>query len=105
MAAPTLDEIVDDREHHRFVYERDGHTAELVYSRAGDKLVLIHTGVPDELGGHGVGGALVRAAVATAAQEERTIVPNCPFANRWLREHPDVASTVAIRWPGEHGGR
>jgi predicted GNAT family acetyltransferase len=79
----------DDREHHRFIVEEDGEVAELVYddSQPG-RLVLIHTGVPDSLGGRGIGGALVQAAVDRAKAEGLVIVPQCPFARRWLEEHP-----------------
>lgn len=91
---------VEDRpDEERFVVETDGHTAELVYKRDGDRLILIHTGVPDELEGRGVGSALVRAAVSTAIDQDLTLMPLCPFANRWLKDHPAVAIDVAIDWP------
>ncbi len=73
--------------------------AELVYRRRGDRLVLVHTGVPDELGGRGLGGVLVRAAVDRAEAEGLTVVPECPYARAWLEKHPDEAARVAIEWP------
>jgi predicted GNAT family acetyltransferase len=92
-------------EEHRFVVEVDGASAELVYDNPPNRLVLVHTGVPDALGGRGIGGLLVRAAVERAAADHLTVVPWCPFARRWLREHPDIASTVTIDWdtpPPDH---
>lgn len=62
------------------------------------RLILVHTGVPEILGGRGVGGQLVRAAVARADAEALTVVPWCPFVRRWLADHPDVAATVTINW-------
>ncbi len=91
-------EVRDDPGHHRFVFEDDGALAELVYSREPGRLILVHTGVPDALGGRGIGGRLVRAALARAADEGLTVVPWCPFARKWLRDHPDVAGTVTIDW-------
>lgn len=39
----------------------DGHEAEMTYSRAGEKLIIIdHTGVPEALSGRGIGVALVQ---------------------------------------------
>lgn len=96
MAAP---DVHDNPEASRFELELDGHLAELVYRVEGERLVLVHTGVPDELEGHGIGGRLVRAAVARAAAEGLTIVPNCPFARSWLERHPDEAAAVTIDWP------
>ena len=55
--------VVDNEAESRFEVSIDGHVAELVYRRHGDRLVLAHTGVPDELEGRGVGGMLVNAAI------------------------------------------
>lgn len=91
-------EIVDNPAEQRFETTRDGSTAELVYRVHGDRLVLIHTGVPDELGGHGVGGELVQAALQRARNEHLTVVPLCPYARHWLETHPDAIGDVAIDW-------
>jgi predicted GNAT family acetyltransferase len=93
--------VVDDVTGHRFRYVEDGVEAELVYRTRGDRLVLVHTLVPDALGGRGVGGQLVRAAVARAARTGETVVPSCPFARKWLQDHSDAASTIAIDWREE----
>ena len=61
--------------------------------------MLVHTGVPDELGGRGLGGVLVRAALERAVAESLTLVPECPFARSWLEKHPDDAARVTIDWP------
>jgi len=98
MAAQEPETPLVEREEGRFVVRRRGVEAELVYDRTDEGLVLVHTGVPDALGGHGVGGALVQAAVGWAAELGVAVVPWCPFARRWLREHPDEAATVTIDW-------
>jgi predicted GNAT family acetyltransferase len=84
---------------HRLVVTMDGYEAELVYDRRPQQLVLVHTGVPDELEGKGVGAVLVRAAVDLAVSERLVVVPRCPFARRWLKRHPEVAELVPIEWP------
>ena len=88
--------VVDNEAESRFEVSIDGHLAELVYRRHGDRLVLAHTGVPDELEGRGVGGMLVNAAIERAVEQGLTVVPQCPFARRWLERHPDVAGRVTI---------
>lgn len=90
--------VTDDVGHDRFVVTEDGVEAELVYRKVGDRLILLHTGVPEEIGGRGIGGRLVRAALQRAADEHLDVVPWCPFARRWLREHPDAASGVTVDW-------
>ena len=74
----------------RYVVRVDGHEAEMTYSRAGAKLIIIdHTGVPDALRGRGVGAALVRRGVEDARAEGRKIVPLCPFAKAQIAKHPE----------------
>ncbi len=88
--------VVDNEAASRFEISVNGRLAELVYRREGDRLVLAHTAVPDELEGRGVGGILVTAAIGRARQHGLTVVPRCPFARGWLERHPEVASGVPI---------
>ncbi len=97
-------EVVDNPDRHRFELVQDGHRAELVYERHGNELVLVHTGVPDSLGGRGLGGVLVEAALDHAAAEDLTVVPQCPFARSWLEKHPEAAARVNVKWPPETEG-
>jgi predicted GNAT family acetyltransferase len=90
--------VVDDTAGSRFVIGEGGTEAELIYARQGDRLILVHTEVPEVWGGHGIGGRLVRAAVAKAKADGLTMVPWCPYARRWLQEHADEAAAVTIDW-------
>jgi len=90
--------VRDDRSHQRFVFGNDGALGELAYEVDGDRMFLLHTEVDDALRGQGVAGQLVTAAIARAVEGGLTVVPWCPYARRWLRQHPDVAGTVAVDW-------
>jgi predicted GNAT family acetyltransferase len=90
--------VVVDTAGSRFVLGEGGSEAELIYVIDGDRLLLVHTEVPSAWGGHGIGGRLVRAALALAQGDHLTVVPWCPFARRWLQEHPEDAATVTIDW-------
>ena len=91
-------DVIDNTDASRFELRADGWLAELIYHIRGDRLVLIHTEVPLQLEGRGIGGRLVTAAVDRAAREGLTLVPLCPFARPWLERHPDVASRAVIDW-------
>mgnify|MGYP000905667958 FL=1 len=90
----------DNVERHRFLYEVDGGTAQLVYRVEGDTLVLVHTEVPDEFGGRGIGGKLVAAAVERARRTGETIRPECPYARAWLAKHPDEVEGITVDLSG-----
>ena len=90
--------VTDNQAKSRFEISDGGYLAELRYHLSGKRLALIHTEVPEELEGRGIGGVLVTAAVDRAAREDLTIVPYCPFARRWLQRNSDVAERAAIDW-------
>jgi predicted GNAT family acetyltransferase len=92
-------EVTDNTEGSRFEIHAGGAVAVLTYRRRPGRLVLVHTAVPDELGGRGLAGLLAQAAVAKAAADGLTIVPLCPFARSWLERHPEATTHVTIDWP------
>jgi len=93
-----VSDVIDNPSASRFELTRDGHTAELTYMLEGARLTLIHTGVPEELEGHGIAGQLVQAAVDRARRDGLTIAPWCPYARRWLRKHAAELGDVVIDW-------
>lgn len=89
---------VDERSN-RFTADAGAANATLSFRRRANRFIVTHTVVPPGLEGRGLGGQLVSAAVAYAAQRNLTVVPLCPFALAWLRGHPEVALTATVEWP------
>jgi predicted GNAT family acetyltransferase len=90
------DEVTNNAEGNRYEVEVDGVVAELTYRRDGDRIELLHTGVPDALEGRGIGSTIVRGAIEDAARQGLTVVPRCTFVQSWLERHPDEAATVTL---------
>jgi predicted GNAT family acetyltransferase len=88
--------VIDDTASEQFTLRMDGTTATLEYKLHGDRLQLLHTEVPEAFRGQGVGGQLVEAALAKARADHLTIVPWCPYARKWLKEHPEQSSDVTL---------
>jgi predicted GNAT family acetyltransferase len=90
--------VTDNQGGSQLEIRADEQLAKLVYRTRAGRLILVHTEVPEALGGRGLGGELVRAAIGKAGDEGMTLVPLCPFARSWLERHPDEAATVPIDW-------
>ena len=93
------DDIVVEREETetkgRYVIRLDGAEAEMTYSRAGEKMIIIdHTEVPDALRGRGLGLILVRRGVEDARAEGRKIIPLCPYAKATIEKHPEFQDVL-----------
>ena len=74
----------------------DGYESEMTYSRAGtERIIIDHTGVPRELGGRGVGKALVFRAVEDARKEGFKIIPLCPFAKAQIEKNKEWQDVLA----------
>lgn len=73
----------------RFSTVADRTTAHLDYQREGDLLTITHTIVPAAIGGRGVGGRLVRAALDHARSHGLKVRPQCSYADDWMRRHPE----------------
>lgn len=80
---------------HRFETTVDGFTCELDYQLQDRIMTITHTGVPDEVGGRGIAGELVRAAFETARSEGWKVVPACSYARIWVERHPEYAALRA----------
>lgn len=79
----------------RYVWSAEGIEAEMTFTRAGaGRIIIDHTGVPEALGGRGVGLALVTRAVEDARAAGIRILPLCPFAAAQFRKHPDWADVL-----------
>ncbi|MCB1474809.1 MAG: N-acetyltransferase [Rhodobiaceae bacterium] len=72
----------------RYSVNLNGAEAEMTYTRAGEKLIIIdHTYVPDAMRGRSVGEALVARAVEDARASGISIIPLCPFAKAQIERH------------------
>lgn len=88
--------VIDDTAREQFAVSIEGTTAKLEYELDRDRLLLLHTEVPEAFRGQGMGGRLVEAALVKARAEHLTVVPWCPYARRWLKEHPQQIAEVMV---------
>jgi uncharacterized protein len=100
---PFMVELTDNVALHRFEMEVDCETASVYYALQNDRLVLLHTEVPQALAGRGIGTALARAVLAEARRRGRRILPRCDFIAAFIRRNPEYSDLIAE--PGPDGVR
>lgn len=84
-----MTDIAHDQASHRFSTEVDGQTGYVEYERAGEVMTITHTIVPPAIGGRGIAGHLVQAALAHAREAGLKVDPRCSYADAWMRRHPE----------------
>jgi predicted GNAT family acetyltransferase len=84
-----MDDITHDAQARRFSIDVDGQRGYLDYEGGDGTMEITHTIVPAAIGGRGIGGRLVQAALAFARSEGLKVVPRCSYADAWMRKHPD----------------
>ncbi len=87
--------IVHDVARQRFEAAVAGGVAHVDYRRVGDTLHVVHSEVPPEAEGRGIAAALVRALLADAAANGRTVVPRCSYVRAYMRRHPETHALLA----------
>jgi predicted GNAT family acetyltransferase len=80
--------------HHRYELAVDGHIAATYYELADGVITFVHTEVPPELGGKGIGSQLVRGALDQVRADGLKVIAQCPFVKAWIDKHPDYADLL-----------
>jgi uncharacterized protein len=90
-----MSDVVNNRAHHRYELTVDGHLAATYYEVADNIISFIHTEVPPELGGKGIGSKLVKGALDQVRADGLKVIAQCPFVKAYIDKHPDYANLLA----------
>ena len=89
-----MTEVVNNAAHHRFELEVEGHLAATYYKIADGVITFIHTEVPSELAGKGVGSKLVKGALDQVRSEGLKVIAQCPFVKAYIDKHGEYADLL-----------
>ena len=89
-----MSDIVDNKADHRFELAVEGHIAATYYSIADGVITFIHTEVPPELGGKGIGSQLIKGALDQVRADGLKVIAQCPFVKAYIDKHPDYADLL-----------
>ena len=78
----------------RYELNVEGHIAATYYEVADGVITFIHTKVPKELEGKGVGSKLIKGALDQVRTAGLKVVPRCPFVKAYIEKHTDFADLL-----------
>lgn len=87
--------VINNPHKHRFETTVDGHVAVLNYNQDGECITFIHTEVPQELSGRGVGSALAKASLTYAREQGLQVIPKCEFVASYIEKHSEFANLIS----------
>ena len=79
---------------HRYELEVEGHIAASYYELSGNVITFIHTEVPKELEGKGIGSRLVKGALDQVRANGLKVVPRCPFVKGYIDKYPEYTDLL-----------
>ena len=84
-----MNDIVNNKARERYELAVDGHIAATYYKIEGNIITFIHTEVPPELGGKGIGSKLIRGALDQVRTDGLKVVAQCPFVKAFIEKNAD----------------
>lgn len=85
----------DNEERERFELDVDGPIAFVTYRKIEGAITLVHTEVPPELGGRGIGSKLGRATLDAVRAQGHKLSVECDFIRNFMRKSPEYNDLLA----------
>lgn len=89
------DNFRDNEAGNRFELDVEGTTAFVTYRKSPDAITLVHTEVPPELGGKGVGSKLARVTLDAVRAQGRKLSVECDFIRNFMGKYPQYNDLLA----------
>ncbi|CEG07970.1 hypothetical protein BN961_01376 [Afipia felis] len=90
----TMGTVQDNPTEGRYELTVDGHLAATYYKLSDGVITFVHTEVPKELGGRGIGSQLVKGALDDVRSRHIKVFPQCPFVKAYIDKHADYADLL-----------
>ena len=88
------DTVSDNPAQQRYELAVDGHVAASYYEIADGVISFVHTELPPELGGKGIGSKLIKGALDQVRAGGLKVIAQCPFVKAYIEKHPEYADLL-----------
>ncbi|NNF18421.1 MAG: N-acetyltransferase [Flavobacteriaceae bacterium] len=79
-------ELINNKDSGRYEFHIDGCTPFVEYRIQGETIHLMHTEVPDELEGQGIGSKLAQAVLEDIQAKGLDVKVGCPFISHYMQK-------------------
>ncbi|MCB0163043.1 MAG: N-acetyltransferase [Anaerolineae bacterium] len=91
---PKSLEVRNNTEDSQYEINVNGYLAKIEYVLRNDRIIFVHTEVPDQLEGQGIASKMARYALEDVKAKGYKVVPRCPFVRGYIERHPEYQSLV-----------
>jgi predicted GNAT family acetyltransferase len=88
------DTVSNNPAQQRYELAVDGHVAASYYEIADGVITFVHTEVPPELGGKGIGSKLIKGELDQVRAEGLKVIAQCPFVKAYIEKHPEYTDLL-----------
>lgn len=88
------DSVKNNAAEKRYQLEVEGRIAATYYKLSDGVITFVHTEVPPELGGKGIGSKLIKGALDQVRTGGLEVIPECPFVKGYIEKHPEYADLL-----------
>lgn len=86
--------ITHNTTNHRFETEVEGYKARIEYALRNSTISILHTWVPQPIGGRGIAAALTVYALEYAKQNNLSVLPVCSYTKTYITRHKEYLPLV-----------
>ena len=91
-----MTEVINNRAQQRYELTVDGHLAATYYKVSEGVITFVHTEVPPELGGKGIGSRLIRGALDQVRADGLKVIPQCQFVKAFIEKNAPYQDLLAV---------
>ncbi len=91
-----MSEVILNTERNRFELEIENQIAFIEFDKIEPNILdFVHTEVPEELSGKGIGSKLAKSALQYCKDNNLKVIPSCPFIKTYIEKHSEWQPLLA----------
>jgi predicted GNAT family acetyltransferase len=91
-----MSEVILNTERNRFELEIENQIAFIEFDKIEPNILdFVHTEVPEELSGKGIGSKLAKGALKYSKDNNLKVIPSCPFIKNYIEKHSEWQPLLA----------